>query len=280
MTRTALITGTSSGIGLATAVLLAKAGYAVTATMRDTRRADDLLKQADVEGVTLDVQPLDVTKDDSASSAIAGFMERHGRLDVLVNNAGAGHLGTTEQVSIQELQHVFDVNLYGVWRVVQAVLPHMRQAGGGRIINISSGSGLLGEPFNDAYGAAKFAVEGMTECLAPVALQFGVHVCLIEPGPVNTHFLTNISGMERLGDENDPYRPLMLAYAADARRRFAEDGQTPAEVAQVVVQAATDDHPKLRYQTSPMIRNLAAHKLVDPDGYMSLETASRALGLQ
>lgn len=275
--KTALVTGTSSGIGLAAAIELAKADFAVTATMRDPRKADALLERAKAEGVSLDVRPLDVTDDGSVAAAVTGVIDRYGRLDVLVNNAGAGHLGTTEQVSVEELQRVMDVNLYGVWRVTRAVLPHLRRAGGGRVINVSSVGGLFGQPFNDAYSAAKFALEGMSESLAPVAAQFGVRVCLVEPGPVNTQFIASVGGMARLGDEHDPYRALMLAYAEGVRTRFADTGQSAEEVAQTIAQAATDEQPRLRYQTSAGVRARAAQKLVDPDGYAFVEAASRTL---
>lgn len=275
--RTALVTGTSSGIGLAAALELARADFAVTATMRDPSKADALLGRAEAAGVDLEVSPLDVTDDGSVAAAVDRFIDRHGQLDVLVNNAGAGHLGTTEQVSVEELRRVMDVNLYGVWRTTRAALPHMRRAGGGRVVNVSSVGGIFGQPFNDAYSAAKFALEGMTESLAPVAAQFGVRVCLVEPGPVNTEFIANVGGMARLEDESDPYRSLMLAYAADVRTRFTDVGQSADEVAAVIVRAATDEEPRLRYPTSEGVRARVAQKLIDPDGYAFVEAARRTL---
>ena len=147
--KTALITGTSSGIGLSTAIAFAKAGFWVTATMRNISKSVALLERAKAEGVELTVAALDVQNEVSIAAAVAGMLERHGQIDVLVNNAGAGYLGSLEQTSLEEVQQVMDVNFFGVWRVTQAVMPTMRSQGSGRIISISSIGGLVGQPIKN-----------------------------------------------------------------------------------------------------------------------------------
>ncbi len=265
--KTALITGTSTGIGLSTAIVLAKAGYAVTATMRDTAKADALMERAMSEGLSLELHALDVTDAASIAQSVQTILEKHGRLDVLVNNAGAGHVGTVEQVSIEDLQRVMDVNFYGVWRTTQAVLPAMREARSGRIISISSIGGIIGQPFNDAYCAAKFALEGMMESLAPVVAHFGIGVSVIEPGPVRTAFVENVGGMGSMADPtSNPYRIPLEAYMRAVNASFDQVGQTGDDIAGVILEAATAETPHFRYQTSSGMQARAAAKLADTSG--------------
>ena len=268
MARIALVTGTSSGIGLSTAVALARAGFAVVATMRNLGKAAALQARAKSEGVTLDVRQLDVQDEHSVESCVRDVLRDHHRIDVLVNNAGAGFLGTLEQTSFEDLRRTMDVNFFGVWRVTRAVLPAMRAARAGRILSVTSVGGLIGQPFNDAYCAAKFAVEGWMEALAPVVKRLGIQVSLIEPGPVNTEFVptvrASIAGRAEL--ESEPYRPLLAAYLAGTQEAFATLGQTGDDVAAVIVKAATADSPHFRYVTSEVVRGLVAHKYVDATG--------------
>lgn len=264
----ALVTGTSSGIGLSTAIALAKAGFHTVATMRDLDRGDALRQGAAAAGVDLTIARLDVQDQASIDACLAAVLDGHGRIDVLVNNAGAGFLGSVEQTTMADLQATMDVNFYGVWRLTQAVLPAMRQRGSGRIITVSSVGGLIGQPFNDAYCAAKFAVEGMMESLAPVAHRFGIRVSLIEPGPVNTGFVGAVATrMAAAGTVVDAaYEPLVTAYREATREVFASRGQTPEAVAAVVVRAATDAEPHLRYPTSELMAGIIGQKYVDPTG--------------
>src|SRR5947208_15214972 len=192
MARIALVTGTSSGIGLSTAVALARKDFTVVATMRNLGKAAALQACAKADGVALDVRQLDVQDEHSVDACVRDVLRDHGRIDVLVNNAGAGFLGTLEQTSFEDLRRTMDINFFGVWRVTRAVLPAMRTARSGRIITNTSIGGLIGQPFNDAYCAAKFAVEGLMESLAPVARRVGVWISLIEPGPVNTGFVASV----------------------------------------------------------------------------------------
>lgn len=272
MSKVALITGTSSGIGLSTAVVLARAGFTVIATMRNVNKADALRERAGREGVTLDIQPLDVSSTAAVDACVGDIVKRHGRVDVLVNNAGAGYVGTTEQTPLAEFERMMDVNFYGVVRVTKAVLPHMRAARSGRIINLSSVGGIIGQPFNDAYCAAKFAVEGMVESIAPLVRGFGIHVSLVEPGPVNTEYIANLRDSldKRLASTDDPYAPLFQAYIQAVSTRYEAVGQSGDDVAQVILEAATAETPQLRYPTSELVKTIASKKYTDPTGNVVL----------
>lgn len=274
--QTALVTGASTGIGLATAVTLAKSGYTVTATVRSLDSADGLRRAADAAGVQLAITDLDVTDQDSVDSAVEGVLAQHGQLDVLVNNAGRGRVGTTERIDVDQLQATLDVNLIGVWRMTRAALPHMRTRGTGRIVTVTSIGGVVAQPFNDAYCAAKFAVEGMMESLAPVAAEFGVDVILIEPGAVATNFVQNVDGLSAVGDPDDPYLPLLQTYLTNMAAVF-DQAQSPQDVADVVLAALTDVSPKLRYQTSDSVTERAATKLADTTGSEALEVSRKRL---
>ena len=152
----------------------------------------------------------------------------------------------------------------------------MRAQHSGRIITVSSIGGVVGQPFNDAYCAAKFAVEGMMEALAPVAAEFGIAVVLIEPGPVATKFVQNVDGLDTLGDADDPYLPMLQAYLTNTAAAFA-NAQTPQEVADVILTSITVDNPPLRYQTSADVTERAAAKLSDTTGSAALAWARSRL---
>ncbi|MEW5858284.1 MAG: SDR family oxidoreductase [Cyanobacteriota bacterium] len=268
MNRIALVTGTSSGVGLSTAVLLAQSGFTVVATMRNLEKRNPLETRAKTENVTLDVRRLDVQDAASIDECVNSVVRDYGQIDVLVNNAGAGYLGTLEQTSIDDLNQTMDVNFFGVWRVTQAVLPLMRSAGSGRIITVTSVGGLIGHPFNDAYCAAKFAVEGFMESLAPVVKRLGISVSLIEPGAINTEFVASV--LETRANLQQPvpeaYSKMLDAYLAATEQVFATIGQTGDDIAKVIAEAATADVPHFRYQTSDLIRGLVSSKYVDPTG--------------
>ena len=170
----ALVTGASSGIGKETALALVAAGFEVAGTGRDTSRVTPL------GGVTF--FDLDVAGDESVTAAVGQVIERFGRIDVLVNNAGVGSMGAAEDTSIAQDQSVFDINVFGVMRMVKEVLPHMRAQGRGRIINISSVLGFLPQPYMAAYAASKIAVEGLTREFARQWAPHGIRVNALAPG--------------------------------------------------------------------------------------------------
>lgn len=266
--QTALVTGTSSGIGLSTAISLAQAGFHVVATMRDLNKATALRTAAETAGIELDIRRLDVTDDASVASCVAEVLTTYGHLDLLVNNAGAGYLGTLEQTPIADLHRTMETNFFGVWRMVQAVFPAMRAAATGRIITITSVGGLIGQPFNDAYCAAKFAVEGFLESLAPVAQRLGISLALVEPGPVNTEFVSSVLAHlpTTPAETQTIYQPMLAAYLDGTQQAFATLGQTPDQIAQVIVEVATAARPHFRYTSSPHVQQLVAQKYVDPTG--------------
>ncbi|MEU8515126.1 SDR family NAD(P)-dependent oxidoreductase [Kitasatospora sp. NPDC048722] len=259
-TKTVLITGTSSGIGLATAVAAARSGWHVVATMRDTAKAGVLLAAAQEAGVSVEVRTLDVTDPASVSACLAGL----DRLDALVNNAGAGHVGTLEQESVEDVRAVMEVNFFGVLHVTKAALPLLR-ASKGRVVTVSSVGGVVGQPFNEAYCAAKFAVEGFMESLAPVAATVGVAVSVVEPGAVASEFVGNVGGRGTLLEQAGPYAPALHAYIERTRKAF-DNAQTPEQAAAAIIEALTVDRPVFRVQTSDAARQFSATKIADLDG--------------
>ncbi|MDY7081001.1 MAG: SDR family oxidoreductase [Halobacteria archaeon] len=178
MVKTVLVTGASGGIGRETAELFEDRGWKVYGT---SRNPDD----TDVAGIPLE---LDVTDADSVENAVARVIEEQGHIDVLVNNAGVGKYGAVEEVPMDEMQHEFGVNVFGPVRMVQEVLPYMREREEGTIINVSSLAGRLSSPAMGIYAGSKFALEGITDALRVEVSDFGINVVLIEPGPVDTGF--------------------------------------------------------------------------------------------
>ena len=266
----ALVTGTSSGIGLHTAIGLAKAGLTVIATMRDKTKSAALDAAATEAGVTVQVRTLDVTDHARAAELVADL----GRIDVLVNNAGQGSVGTLEQLTTADLQTQLDVNYLGVAALTRLVLPGMRAIGGGRVVTVTSVGGAVGQPFADAYCGAKFAVEGLMQSLAPVAARFGIDVSIVEPAAVGSEFVGNVA---RHGDHEDPYAQLLAAYLKRTESAFAT-AQAPQAAAAVVVEAATTGVPKFRWQTSDGAAAFAGLSLADLDGSRVIGTTAGWLG--
>lgn len=277
--RVAIVTGCSTGIGLFTAVRLARAGFHVIATMRDPGRKQALMDEAARAGVAIEIKALDVTVPASITACVDEVIATHGRIDLLVNNAGAGVVGSIEQVSDADLRHAMEVNYFGVWNTIKAVLPHMRAARSGRIITVTSIGGMVGQVFNDAYSAAKFAVEGMMESFAPVAKLLGIQCSVVAPGPVHTQFNANAHAV----NSNDPatldeaYAPMLASYERLSGQAFAEQGQSSGEVADIIVGIATSPHPPYRTVTSPMVSAMLALKTGDETGNALIDMFAGAL---
>ena len=264
MTRTVLITGASSGIGLASAIAAAHAGWTTIATVRERARAAALHSA----GVPLDIVALELTDPTSIADCMKSIMDRHGRLDALVNNAGvAGTNPTCELSDMAHLRATMEVNFFGVVAMSRAALPHLR-ASHGRLITISSVRGVIGQPFNEGYSAAKFAVEGFMEGLAPVAARVGVAVSLIEPAAVlDTRFVdSSPDDVATMLDPGTPYEPAFRAYRRWVRTGAVEGAQCARDVADVVVRTLAADRPPFRIQTSEYGRRYVSRKLADPDG--------------
>ncbi len=240
MSQVVLITGCSTGIGRDLAGRLSRAGYTVVATARQVETLD---------GVPAAMRlPLDVTQRESIERAVARVIEHLGRIDVLVNNAGYAVRGAVEEVPVEQAQRMFDANVFGAMRMIQAVLPHMRCQKSGRIINISSVSGKLVTPANGTYSATKFAIEALSDALRLELAPFGIHVVLIEPGSIKTPFHATVenNGRDIFSDEGSPYRLLYKQYEqVDTDLRREEPG--PEVVSRVVQKAIEDSRPKARY---------------------------------
>lgn len=270
MSKVVLITGTSTGLGAAIAVQAAQKGHIVYATMRDLAKKDGLEAAAATAGVSVNIRPLDVQSDASVNAAVAEVIAREGRIDVLVNNAGAGFARSTEQASMDDVAWVMDVNFMGVVRMTKAVIPHMRTARSGQIINISSVGGLVGQPFNEVYCASKFAVEGYTEALAAyVQPNFGISFTAVEPGGIVSEFANR--AMKQIaasgGLLDDEYLPIIQKYLAGAKARGTSAFQTSEQVADVVVGCIESDNPPVRIRTSAWAEDLCDLKTsADPDG--------------
>lgn len=241
----ALVTGASSGIGAAAASALAAHGFTVVGTSRDVSRVTPIPGVAMVD--------LDVTSDSSVASVAERILADHGHVDVLVNNAGVGSAGAAEESSIEQVQHIFDVNLFGTMRMTNAVLPAMRARGAGRILNLSSVLGLVPAPYMAAYSAAKHALEGYGESLDHEVREHGVRVVLIEPAYTSTGFEAN--GL--MPDQPLPiYEERRGAFQELARAAVA-GGDDPTVVAKVIVKAATATKPRLRYTAGSAARQVA-----------------------
>lgn len=269
-----LITGASTGIGFETALLLAGEGHRVYATMRNPGNGDLLLQEAKKRGLDLKILQLDVQDDASISNCISQILKDEKTIDVLINNAGAGFIRTMEQATMEEIHQVMDVNFYGVIRCSKAVLPVMRKQRSGHIINISSIGGLVGQPVNEIYCAAKFALEGLTESIASyMKPYFGINVSLIEPGGVITEFGNSLTKYfeDTGGVKDDEYKPLVQTYM-DYRATFTPEVkertfQKPKQIAAVILHCINDPEPKLRYLTSEGAAAFTKLKSgLDPDG--------------
>lgn len=274
MSKVILITGASTGIGFETALLLAEKGHKVYASMRNLEKKTPLEAEAAKRNVQLNILQLDVQDESSIEACIAKILESEKTIDVLINNAGAGFIKPMEQASMDEIKQVIDVNFYGPIRCSKAVLPLMRKQRSGHIINISSVGGIVGQPANEIYCAAKFALEGLTESLATyMQPYFGINVSLIEPGGTITEFGNSLTQyFESTGGIlNDDYKPLMenyMGYRATFTDEFKEKAfQKPAQIAEVILKCMNDPEPKLRYFTSESAATFTRVKTsLDPDG--------------
>ncbi len=246
MAQTVLITGSNSGIGLATALYLARRGYTVWATMRNVEKSGELRAIAESEKLPIEIAQLDVCDDASVKSAVERVLQKSRRIDVLVNNAGYGLRGAVEEVSLDEWKRQFETNFFGVIRVTQAVLPQMRAQRSGAIVNISSVLGRMAIPFSGPYTASKFALEGLTETLRYELAPFNIRVVLIEPGFIATNFQQNAQLAQGAQSENSPYTVFKKASGRRVQRNIYR-AAPPEKVAETIYRAITHSAPKLRY---------------------------------
>ena len=257
--KVAIVTGSSSGIGLESALLLARNGYTTYATMRSPEKGTLIEIAVQKENLSLKVIQLDVTNDNSVKNAIDQIISEAGRIDILVNNAGYGLSGALEDLSIEEIKAQFETNLFGLIRVTQSVLPTMRKQQSGRILNLSSGAGIFGYPTGSAYVSTKFAVEGLSECIAYELEPFGIKVILIEPGFIKTNFSNASVRARRAQDPASPYAGMMQKIMS-ATRELAENASTAELVANTILDAATNPNPRFRYLVGKDVESWAASK--------------------
>jgi len=244
MKKVALVTGSSSGIGLETALALARDGYHTFASMRDIKKSAELEHAAKKENLTMDVIELDVDKEESIVSAIKKITSDYQRIDVLVNNAGYGQFGCTEDVSINDFRKQFETNFFSIVRIIQEVSPVMRKQNSGIIVNISSVGGRMGLPGSAAYISSKFALEGLSECLRYELGQFGIKVTLIEPGVIKTNFFDSMIVPE---SKTDPKYKTLTDNILAGLKMMVEMGTAPSQVADVILKAIHDDEVLPRY---------------------------------
>ena len=240
MPQIVLITGCSTGIGRDLAQRLTQAGYTVVATARHAETLNDLQAALKLS--------LDVSQPDSVNAAVAHTIQQFGRIDVLVNNAGYAVRGALEEVPEEQIRQIFDVNVFGVLRMVRAVVPHMRKQGAGHIINLSSSSGKLVNPANGVYSATKFALKALSAALRLELTPFGIQVVVVNPGATKTHFneTAHAHAQDILSNSASPYQPLYQKFDRFMATRHNQ-AHGPEIVSDVIQQSIETRRPKACY---------------------------------
>lgn len=243
MEKIALVTGSSSGIGFETSLALARKNFYTFATMRDTSKGQKIQDIAKEENLPLEVLELDVTKEQSIKDAIKKIMEKKGRIDVLVNNAGYGLFGCIEEVPIKDFKDQFDTNFFSIIRIIQEIAPIMRNQNSGKIVNVSSVVGRMGFPGSPAYISSKFALEGLSECMRYEMAPFGIKTTIIEPGMIKTNFF---SSMKIVQEPSLPYKEI-TDKVLNGLKMMVEMATEPSEVAKTILKAVEAEEPLPRY---------------------------------
>ena len=245
MEKVALVTGSSSGIGLETSLALARDGFYTFATMRDVSKDEKIKKMIGNENLNIEILQLNVDSEESVNSAINMVMEKKGQIDVLINNAGYGMWGTVEDVSIDEFKEQFETNFFAIIRLIHKIAPIMRNQGSGNIVNVSSVAGRIGFPVSPAYISSKFALEGLSESLRFELMPFGVNVIIIEPGVIKTNFFDSMKLAEKV-QQDSTYKEITEKVISGVKM-MAEMGTHPKEVADMIIKAINDEKPLPRY---------------------------------
>jgi NAD(P)-dependent dehydrogenase (short-subunit alcohol dehydrogenase family) len=259
--RIAIVTGSSSGIGLETALTLAENNFITYATMRNLDKSLNILEPAQRKNLSIKVLPLDVTDDISVHRSIQQIVDNESRIDLLVNNAGYTQFGAVEDLSSEEIQAQFNTNVFGVFRTIREVAPIMRRqkeggSSGGTIINIGSASGFFGVPCAAAYVSTKFALEGLTQSLRYELASFGIKVSIIEPGAIRTNVITQSMYIpkklekQQQEQQSNKYSPFteMTKNIMEKSKTVVANGSSPKVVADVVLKVANTEKPKWRYR--------------------------------
>jgi NAD(P)-dependent dehydrogenase (short-subunit alcohol dehydrogenase family) len=274
MSKTWFITGATRGLGADIAAAALKAGDRVVATGRQRAAVSDRLGPDDERLLSLS---LDVTDAAQAQAAAAAAFERFGAIDVLVNNAGYGHIGYFEESSTADIEAQFATNVFGLFNVTRAALPAMRAARRGHVFNLSSTAGIRGIEAGSLYCATKFAVEGFSEALAQELAPFGIHVTIIEPGPFRTDFLTPES-LKFAAREVPDYDARRAAMRASFEQRNGKQAGDPVRLAEAIVTLADETAPPMRFAAGAMAVNAMDAKIAslktELEGWRSLGVAT------
>jgi len=244
--KIAVVTGSSGGIGLATAIELARKGFFTYATVRNPAKAGAVMEAAKKEGLSVAVAQLDVNDDYSVKRAVEKILGEKDRIDVLVNNAGYGLGGAFEDTSMEEVRAQYETNVFGLMRTMQAVLPAMRKQRSGTIVNISSGAGRLGYPGASVYVSSKHAIEGLSESIAYELEPFGIRVVLVEPGVVKTNFANDMVFAKNANEPNSPYLQMMQRMGGNWQY-MVENGSSVELVARVIIDAIMSKDGNIRF---------------------------------
>ncbi len=262
MNKVVLVTGASSGIGKESAKLLIQRGYIVYGASRR------MVKMADLQEMGVKLLEMDVTDDASMIAGVNEILKNENRIDILINNAGYGSFGALEDVPISEAKYQFEVNIFGLARLTQLVLPAMRKQHSGRIINVSSIGGSLGEPHGAWYHATKYAVEGLSDCLRMELKQFGIDVVVIKPGAILTEWNT-IAREKLLEVSGDTDYKAMATKHAKLMATADKSASLPIVVAKTIVRSVVARRPKTRYATGGgakmilFVRHLLSDRMFD-----------------
>jgi NAD(P)-dependent dehydrogenase (short-subunit alcohol dehydrogenase family) len=254
-TRSIFITGGTDGLGKAAALLLAERGYRVFAAGRSPEKRAQIDAIARDRKLPLETVELDVCVDVSVQSAVKHVLARAGAIDVLINNAGIGYMGTVEDLQLADWRRQFETNFFGALRVTQAALPSMREQRRGRILMMSSVAGIVTAPAQGAYSSSKFALEAVSNALRLELYPFGIEVVLIEPGYIATGMQQTALELTKGYQEmykTSPYAKLYARFVASAKSARAKSRTTPADCARVMLAAIETPRPKPRYPVTPL----------------------------
>jgi len=268
---TVLITGGTDGLGKAAALLLARHGYFVCAAGRSAVKREELDRLAHEEHLPIRTLEMDVSDSASVQIGVELVLEKGDGIDVLVNNAGVGYMAVIEELRMEDFRKQFEINLFGVLRVTQAVLPHMRQRRHGRILMMSSAAGLVSPPTYGAYSSSKHALEALANALRLEMYPFGVDVILIEPGYIVTNFQQTAKELARPYFDRAKSSPYAKVYAGASTG--SEEGRqrsktTPEDCAKVILKAIESRHPKARYPVTSSTKLLTFGKRILPDSML------------
>ena len=262
--KVAVVTGSSTGIGYETSLILARNGFLTYATMRNLNKSESIESITTKENLPIHIKQLDVTDGTSVKNAVEAISSETGRIDLLVNNAGYGLNGAFEDLAMDEIKAQYETNLFGLIRTTQAVLPIMRRQKSGTVINISSGVGRFGLPGSSAYVSTKFAVEGLSESMSYELEPFGIKVVLVEPGVIKTNFVDGMVIARKSQDPKSPYSQIIQKMVTGLEEMM-KNGSSPDLVAKVVLNAAINENPSLRYLAGNDVEQLLESKRMMPD---------------